>query len=261
MSSISSQTTAANTSINEVDKVIHCYDQVAESYASKFLQELDHKPLDKLLLQDFARQFSSENQRVIDFGCGPGQTTKYLFDHGVHHIIGTDISSAMIEQAKKHHLSHHSDALRSASSTGNNTNSVTENQSQSASSLSPELSFEVANMLQLQYPDNSFDGAISFYSIVNFNYEQIAIAFQEISRVLKVNSIFLFSFHIGDSMVQLNNFLDKEVEISFFFLDADRIHQLLQAVGLQPIQTVIRYPYSDIEHQSKRAYITAQKML
>ena len=226
-------------SSNNVNQLIHCYDEVAETYANKFLQELDNKPLDQLLLKDFAQKFSnsSANQRVIDFGCGPGQTTKFLYDNGVCNIVGTDISPAMIEQANRHHLPSTTTPL-----------------------LDRQLSFEVANMLQLPYTDHSYDGAIAFYSIVNFNYEQITIAFKEIVRVLKPNGLFMFSFHIGDAVVTLNEFLEKEVEITFFFLDVDRIHELLRAAGLEVIQTVIRYPYVDIEHQSKRAYITAKKL-
>ena len=233
---------------NTVDQVVHCYDEVAENYASKFLSELEHKPLDQLLLKDFASHFvagSHKTTSVIDLGCGPGQTTKYLSEHGVERIVGTDISPAMIEQAKKHHCSTGSPAPTTPSEHSN----------------SPHLAFEVANMLQLQYPDSHFNGALAFYSIVNFDYDKVKIAFQEIARILKPGGIFLFSFHVGDSIVQLNQFLEKEVMISFYFFDVDRIHQLLRDSGLQVVQTVIRYPYEHVEHPSKRAYITATKEL
>jgi SAM-dependent methyltransferase len=37
---------------------------------------------------------------VLDYGCGPGYLTKYLFDHGARHVTGIDISEGEIEQAR-----------------------------------------------------------------------------------------------------------------------------------------------------------------
>jgi len=205
------------------------YNQVAGNYATKFLDELKNKPLDRLLLNDFAAQASLLARRIIDFGCGPGQTTRFLHDSGLNNVLGTDISSGMIEAARVHHKG------------------------------IDGLNFEVADMLNLPYPNNSFTGAIAFYSIVNFDYDQIVIAFKEISRVLQMNALFLFSFHVGEEIVHLSEFLDQPVNMTFYFLNPDRIHTLLQEAGFEVVQTVIRYPYDQIEHPSKRAYITAQK--
>jgi ubiquinone/menaquinone biosynthesis C-methylase UbiE len=61
-------------------------------------------------------------------------------------------------------------------------------------------------MLQLKYADGAFGAAIAFYSIVHFDYEQIKSAFKEIKRILADNGEFLFSFHIGDEVVHLDDF-------------------------------------------------------
>jgi predicted TPR repeat methyltransferase len=64
-----------NMASNSVEKVTHCYDQVAENYATIFLSELEKKPLDQLLLKAFAQRFGNNappDQKVIDLGCGPG---------------------------------------------------------------------------------------------------------------------------------------------------------------------------------------------
>jgi len=46
------------------------YDKVAEKYASQFNDELRHKPLDRLLLEAFAKN-NKEKGTLIDLGCGP----------------------------------------------------------------------------------------------------------------------------------------------------------------------------------------------
>jgi ubiquinone/menaquinone biosynthesis C-methylase UbiE len=223
------------TSADRVEKVTLCYDAVAESYAEKFLGELEHKPLDRLLLQDFAARHKDKG-RVIDFGCGPGQTTRFMFDAvgGEIDVTGTDLSPAMIAQAKAVHKT-------------------------TVDSGSKGLHFEVANMLNLQYSDASFAGAIAFYAVVNFTTDQLLLALREISRVLTSGAEFLFCFHCGSQVIHLENFLDKGVEIDFFFFETEKVLQLLADTGFRVAQCLVRYPYS-IEHQSQRAYVTAVKL-
>lgn len=37
---------------------------------------------------------------VLDYGCGPGYRTRYLFDHGARQVTGIDISEGEIKQAR-----------------------------------------------------------------------------------------------------------------------------------------------------------------
>src|SRR5450432_405746 len=115
-------------------QVIACYDRVTEKYALNLFDELSKKPLDRILLRQFAEENFAKG-KMIDLGCGPGQTTKFLFDLGVEDITGVDISPSMISKAKQ---------------------------------LGPHLHYEVQDMLKLNYPDKSFGSAIAFYSIVHF---------------------------------------------------------------------------------------------
>jgi ubiquinone/menaquinone biosynthesis C-methylase UbiE len=206
--------------MQEQKDIIDCYDKTAQSYADKFLHELNDKPLDKILLKSFCEQ-NKDNGLLIDFGCGPGQTTKFLFDNGLHNILGTDLSAEMVKVATRLHS---------------------------------KIKFEQADLLDLNYADNSFGSAIAFYAIVHFDYEQIKRAFSEVKRVLSMNSEFLFSFHIGNEIVSLDKFLDKKVNIKFQFFEVDKITTLVEAVGLDIIDVIKRQPYKS-EHQTERAYI------
>jgi ubiquinone/menaquinone biosynthesis C-methylase UbiE len=205
--------------------VIDCYDKTANNYADKFIDELSKKHFDRLLLRSFANE-NKDKGKIIDLGCGPGQTTKFLFDCGMKDIAGTDISSKMIDVAKN---------------------------------INPQISFETADMLKLQYADQTFGAAIAFYSIVHFTYDQVKIAFKEIARVLKNEGQFLFSFHVGDETIHLDNFLDQPVSIDFYFLSVDKILTLLSETGFETIDVIERRPYEGVEHASRRAYVWVKK--
>lgn len=204
--------------------IIECYDKTAKNYADKFIDELSHKHLDRILLNAFAAE-NRDKGKLIDLGCGPGQTTKYLAEGGWKDLLGVDISPEMVKVAKM---------------------------------INPQLNFETADMLNLQYPDKTFGAAIAFYSIVHFDYSQIKIAFDEIKRILTNNGQFLFSFHIGDNAVHLDDFLDQKVNIDFHFFEPNKIIELLTATGFEIIDAIERQPYPDAEYPSNRAYIWAK---
>ena len=75
------------------------YDKVAGHYVERIFNELDHKPLDRLLLDRFADSIGS-SARICDVGCGPGHVTNYLRQRGVD-VFGIDLSSAMVDQARR----------------------------------------------------------------------------------------------------------------------------------------------------------------
>ena len=81
-------------------KIIKCYNDTAADYAADHIDELSEKHFDRLLLKEFAR-VNKDKGLCADFGCGPGQATKFLYDHGLKNIIGVDLSSGMIETARR----------------------------------------------------------------------------------------------------------------------------------------------------------------
>jgi SAM-dependent methyltransferase len=211
-------------SIEEMNKrsnIIDCYNKTAGNYAGRFIDELSKKHLDRILLQAFARKNGGKG-KIIDLGCGPGQTTRYLAGCGITDIIGTDLSPGMIDVAKK---------------------------------INPQLAFETADMLSLPYDRHSFGSAIAFYAIVHFYYSELETAFGEVKRVLKSGGEFLFSFHIGDNTVHLDQFLDHDVNIDFHFFETSRVLELLDKTGFEIIDSIERQPYKDVEYPSQRAYL------
>jgi len=208
--------------MQSLEKIINTYNKVADDYAVHRRDELSKKHFDRLLLKEFAL-VNKDKGLCADFGCGPGQTTKFLYDHGIRDIIGIDISSGMIDVAKR---------------------------------LFPKIKFEKGDLLNLSHESNSFGSVLAFYAIVHFTYDQIKIAFSEVNRVLKKEGQFLFSFHAGDKMVHFDKANEIDVDIDLYFFQTDKIIELLQETGFLIIDAIERQPYNnDVEYQSKRAYI------
>jgi len=207
-----------------MSKVAKTYDTVAKEYAETFCGEHEKKPCDRDVLQSFARETAGKKP-VWDFGCGPGQTTQYLADLGVE-VSGLDLSAGLLEQARIPH---------------------------------PGLHFRKANMLDLDFENQSIAGIVAFYAIVHFSEDQVERAFREVFRVLQPEGIFLLTYHIGEEPIHIKEFLGKAVDISFMFFRTDFISRCLEDCGFHSIDVSERDPYPQVEYQSRRAYVFAKK--
>lgn len=211
--------------MNSQEKILDCYNTVADDYASDRWDELSRKHVDRLLLKEFAAT-NKDKGLCADFGCGPGQTTRFLYDHGLKDIIGVDLSPAMVGVAQK---------------------------------LSPDIKFETGDLLNINYPSEHFGSILAFYSIVHFNLEQVRKCFGEINRVLKTGNDFLFSFHAGDKIVHFDKAHDKEIDIDLYFFKTDDIVDILYETGFNIIDAIERRPHENMEYPTRRAYIWAEK--
>ena len=205
-------------------KIRRAYDAVAKEYAEKFLPEHQNKPKDREILRRFSREIR-DRKPVWDFGCGPGQTTRYLNNLGLE-ISGLDLSEKILEQARSAH---------------------------------PGIHFRPGNMLKLECAGNSIAGVVSFYAIIHFTREEVGTTFREIFRVLQPGGIFLLAYHLGDETLHFNEFLGKKIDIEVTFFPAEFISGCLQKTGFEKIETIERDPYPEVEYQSRRAYVFAYK--
>lgn len=211
--------------MNSTDKILHCYNQVAEDYAIERWDELSRKRIDQLLLKEFA-SVNKDKGPCADFGCGPGQTTKFLYDNGLENIVGIDLSPAMVKVAQR---------------------------------LSPHIKFESGDLLNIAFPSGYLGSALAFYAIVHFNHDQVRTCFTEINRVLKTGGDFLFSYHAGDEVVHFDKAHDKEIDIDLFFFKTEDIVQLLKETGFKVIDAIERRPNEEMEYPTRRAYVWAEK--
>ena len=208
----------------ELNKIEKMYDTVAKEYSETFSDEHQKKPKDQEILYRFFQEIW-DRRPVWDFGCGPGQTAKYLKNLGIE-ISGLDLSNKILEQARTIH---------------------------------PGIHFRKGNILELEFEKESIAGIVAFYAIVHFTEDQVEIACREIFRVLQQGGIFLFTYHIGDETIHVEEFLGKKIDINFMFFTTDFIYSCLKKSGFENIEIIEREPYPDVEYQSRRAYVFAIK--
>ena len=200
------------------------YDRLAEEYARRIFDELQHKPLDRELLDRFAKQTKGRGQ-VCDMGCGPGHVARYLHDAGAS-VFGLDLSPRMLEQARK---------------------------------LNPDIPFREGNMISLDLPDGTLAGVAAFYAIVNIPKQSLPLVFRDIRRVLQPGGLLLLAFHAGDEVFHEDELWGQKISMDFLLLPQSEIKLDLEAVGFTVEEVVEREPYPEVEYQSRRAYIFARK--
>jgi SAM-dependent methyltransferase len=199
------------------------YDTLADEYALRLFHELEHKPLDRELLNRLAARVAGAGE-VCDMGCGPGQAARYLRDAGAA-VFGLDLSARMLEQARQ---------------------------------LNPDIEFRVGDMLALELRDASLAGIAAFSSIVNIPRESLPRVFREMRRVLRPDGLLLLAFHTGDETLRVDELWSRKVSMDFFLLPIPAIQVDLEAAGFIVEESVERAPYPGVEHQTHRAYVLAR---
>ena len=200
------------------------YDRVAKHYVEQIFNELEHKPLDRALLDRLADDVRGSGP-ICDLGCGPGQVARYLSTRGVD-VFGIDLSSGMVEQARQ---------------------------------LNPGIDFKQGNMMSLEDEPESWGGVVAFYSIIHIPRDEMVDALRELMRVLRPGGLLLLAFHLGQETIHRDEWWGEEVSIDFLMFEADEIDGYLKAAGFEVEETIERDAYPDVEYPSRRAYIFARK--
>ncbi len=201
------------------------YDLVADEYARRIYDELQHKPLDCRLLDRFAESVRGAGV-ACDLGCGPGHIARYLHGCGIQ-VCGVDLSAGMIQRARQ---------------------------------LNPGIAFNQGDMRALPVKDNIWAGIAAFYAIVNLAPVDLVQALREMARVLMPGGRLLLSFHIGEDSSQVEDLWNSGAALEFHFYRVGTVAEHIRHAGFEIEEIVEREPYApDVEYQSWRAYIFAQK--
>lgn len=207
------------------DQVRTSYDRVAEEYAQHLYDELQHKPRDRELLDEFAERVRGRGL-TCDLGCGPGQVARYLSERGLP-VCGIDLSPEMVNRARQ---------------------------------LNPGIQFSVGDMRTLQVTSGAWAGIAVFYAIVNLPNPDLELAIKEMHRVLQPDGWLLLSFHIGDEVAHVEDLWGCKVSLDFYFRRTEDVAERLRTSGFEIEQVTEREPYApEVEYQSRRAYILAHK--
>ena len=199
------------------------YDSAAEAYAEHLAAELDHKPLDRHLLNRFAEALRGGGA-VADLGCGPGHVARYLHEQGVD-VFGIDLSPEMVRVASRLH---------------------------------PGLTFRVGDMRRPEIPEASLAGVVAFYSIVHFSTSELGPVFEQVRRALAPAGLALLAFHIGTESVHVDDLFGAPVSLDFRFHLPGEVVGALRSAQLTVIEHVEREPYEGAEYPSRRCYLLAR---
>src|ERR1035437_3705343 len=135
------------------------YNQNAELYTQHVRnadESIYHSLYEKPAMYDLLPDLKGKS--VISLGCGSGEDCKYLKQQGANRVVGIDTSEKLIAIAKTSY---------------------------------PDCEFQVMDMEDLRFADNSFDFA---YSSLAVHYiEDWTNVMNEVYRILKPDSNFLFS--------------------------------------------------------------------
>jgi ubiquinone/menaquinone biosynthesis C-methylase UbiE len=200
------------------------YNLAAQKYHELFHNEMNEKEYDRKLLDSFATRFNNDSF-ICDAGCGPSaHIGKYLFDKGIK-VVGVDISEKCVELARINN---------------------------------PEMKFECADIASIPFDDNTFDGLISYYSIINTPKIYMNKIFAEFRRVLKPDGFLLVSVKAGTTEGYIDDLLGVKTKIYSSLFTQEEIVDYFSKAGFLLEFFNKRNPY-DFEINNERIFAIGKK--
>ena len=205
-------------------KTRRAYNLAAQKYHDLFHNEMDEKEYDRKLLDAFADKFPKDSL-LCDAGCGPSaHIGRYLFDKGLR-VVGVDIADRCVALARAHN---------------------------------PEMLFKQGDIAHLAFPADSFDGIVSYYSIIHTPKKSMDRIFNEFRRTLKPGGYLLVAVKAGTNDGYVNELLGFETEIYFVLFSEVEIAGYFQRSGFELEFIERRNPY-DFEIHNDRIFAVGRK--
>lgn len=195
------------------------YDKASAIYAAEYTS-----------VSASAAQFLSympNSGRILEVGCGTGVDADYLAKGG-YTVIATDISSSMIDEARRAH-SH------------------------------PNISFQTADLTALDFSDSEFDGLFAESCILHIPKLKVPSVFKGFHRVLAPGGILALGLQEGESQETFlpAPFLQGEnVFVNVFSYKES--HRLLTQAGFSIINEFAKKPRAG-QHPFAKRKIFAKK--
>jgi len=175
--------------------MIFDFNLVAEYYDEYYNSEFGRKvdAVEKRLVKKYIEQIPIKN--ALEVGCGTGHWTEFFINNGFE-ITGIDISENMINIARKKNLK--------------------------------DVKFEIINIEDAPYPDNSFDNIFAITSLEFVDNRQKAI--EQIYRILKPGGYLLIGCLNQNSFIGKTKQSNKVFARANFF-DAEQLQDILNIFG------------------------------
>lgn len=195
--------------------VIDDYDDIADEYTMDFFHDTSDNKYIDIFLE------SLEGLRVLDVGCGNGRDCKYILQKGFD-VSGIDMSYGMLKIAK--------DKV-------------------------PNVKFEMVDMTDIRYPDNSYDGIISNCSLFHVPIEELPKTLDSFRRILKPNGKLLLILQEGNGETMVEEPYRKGVYIYVNYFSTNQIKNLLQKHGFSISYIEKEKPLNEFELGNEKLII------
>lgn len=152
-------------------------------------------PSDRQLIDSWAQTLTGP---VLDAGCGPGHWTNYLAGRGLA-VRGIDLVPAFVEHARSSY---------------------------------PGVAFDLGSIDDIDEPDASLGGVLSWFSTIHHSPAHISEPLAEFARALRPGGGLVFGFFDGSSVEQF----DHAVAPAYRW-PVNQMRDLLAAGGFEVIET------------------------
>lgn len=168
--------------------VIDDYDDIAQEYTEEFFEDTS----DNKYIDKFL--YSLEGTKILDVGCGNGKDCKYISEKGFD-INGIDLSVGMLKIAKE---------------------------------KVPNGKFEIMDIADITYSEDSYDGIISNCSLFHIPSEELPKTLESFRRILKPNGKLLLILQEGNGETMIEEPYRPGVHIYMNYFSINQIQSLLQ---------------------------------
>ncbi|WP_437583665.1 class I SAM-dependent methyltransferase [Paramicrobacterium sp. CJ85] len=179
--------------------------EVAAAYAERSGEYIDlfatlegAHPSDIELVTTWARGLTGP---VLDAGCGPGHWTALLRSLGLD-ASGVDLVPEFIAHAR---------------------------------TLSPEASFSVGSLTELDAAEATLGGILSWYSLIHLDPADVPRALAEFARVVRPGGGLLVGFFVGERLEPF----DHAITAAHYW-PLDELRALVDAAGFETVETHTR---------------------
>jgi SAM-dependent methyltransferase len=134
---------------------------------------------------------------VLDAGCGPGHWANYIASRGLD-VRGIDLVPTFIEHARSNY---------------------------------PDVRFGVGSIDEIDEPDNSLGGVLSWYSTIHHHPSRIAVPIAEFARVLRPGGGLVLGYFDGPAIDEFDHAVTRA-----YRWPATALQQVLEASGLEVME-------------------------
>lgn len=182
-----------------------------------------NKPSDHI--NDFLRLISNGGS-ILDAGCGPGTDSDYIQTKG-YSVFGVDVSDKMVDLAQK---------------------------------KNPKVHFEKADIRELNFKIETFDGILASFSIIHIPKQDLLPTFLGFNKILKNGGVIYVSIQEGKSEeIIVDEPLKPDEKIFLNIISAEDLRKLLKDTGFEILNEFTRPPKNKEEFNFNEFIVIARK--